>query len=87
MFSIYYRYIYYLIFFSIINNIASNEENIIILNQYEYELNISKYYLTVLNLNREIYNMKYSLSHLNIRNFNKITIRKKEYKFINGIYK
>ena len=67
----FYRYIYYLILFSIINIIISNEENIIILNQYEYELNISKYYLTVLNLNRELYNMKYSLmAYINELNFN-----------------
>ena len=72
MFSIIYnRYIYYLIIFSIIQNITSKVENIIILNQYEYELNISKYYLTVLHLNREIYNMKYSLiAYINDSNLN-----------------
>ena len=33
----------------------------IILNKYEYELNVSRYDLTILNLNTELYDMKYSL--------------------------
>ena len=73
MFSkFYYKYLYiFIVFFSIIE-IISNNENIVILNQYEYELNISKYNLTVLNLNKEIYNMKYSLmAYINDSNINK----------------
>lgn len=67
-----YKYLYiFIIFFSIIE-IITNNENIVILNQYEYELNISKYNLTVLNLNKEIYNMKYSLmAYINDSNINK----------------
>ena len=42
----------------------------IILNKYEYEVNISKYYLTVLNLNTELYDMKYSLmAYINDDNY------------------
>ena len=42
----------------------------IILNKYEYEVNISKYDLTVLNLNTELYDMKYSLmAYINDNNF------------------
>ena len=42
----------------------------IILNKYEYEVNISKYDLTVLNLNTELYDMKYSLmAYINDINF------------------
>ena len=73
MFSIfYYKYLYLIIIFFSIIEIISNNENIIILNQYEYELNISKYNLTMLNLNKEIYNMKYSLmAYINDSNINK----------------
>ena len=43
----------------------------IILNKYEYELDVYKYGLTLVNLNTELYDMKYSLmAYINDTNFN-----------------
>ena len=72
MFSFFlHGYIYILILFSILENVNSkNFERKIILNQYEYELNISQFDLSILNLNIELYNMKYSLmAYINDSNF------------------
>ena len=71
MFSIFFRgYIYLLALLTILENINSKNEKNIILNQYEYELNISKFDLSILNLNIELYNMKYSLmAYINDSNF------------------
>ena len=51
---------------------CDNSERIkeVILNKYEYELNVSKYDLTILNLNTELYDMKYSLlAYINDTNY------------------
>ena len=62
--------IYLLIMLAIIGNINTTNEKKVILNQFEYEINISKYNLTILNLNIELYNMKYSLmAYINDSNF------------------
>ena len=67
----FYRYAFLIQFFTIFGNANSIKENHIILHQFEYELNISKYNLTLLNLNIELYNMKYSLlAYINETNLN-----------------
>lgn len=66
-FEFFYGYIFLLL---ILFSLSSSKENIIILKQYEYELNIYKYNLTILNLNIDMYNMKYSLlAYINNTNF------------------
>ena len=47
-----------------INSVDSEGLKEIILNKYEYELNVSKFELKILNLNTELYDMKYSLNFL-----------------------
>ena len=59
MFPILLEFFFLIIVFLLKSN--SCQENVVVLNQYEYELNIFKYNLTIINLNKELYNMKYSL--------------------------
>ena len=62
MFMVYaFRYILLLSFLFKCKCDDSDGLNQIILNKYDYELNVSKFDLTVLNLNKELYDMKYSL--------------------------
>ena len=65
MFTVYViRYILLLSFLFEFKCDDSDGLNQIILNKYDYELNVSKFDLTVLNLNKELYDMKYSLISL-----------------------
>ena len=50
-----------LIYFQIIKEVHNKKKEIIILQQIEYEIYSSTYNLEIINLNREIYNMRYSL--------------------------
>ena len=59
--SIFFKYIFIIISFFKYKCINSEGFTEIILNKYEYEINVSKYDLTILNLNTELYDMKYSL--------------------------
>jgi len=57
---------------NLINCVDSEGLKEIILNKYEYELNVSKFDLKILNLNTELYDMKYSLmAYINDTNFDK----------------
>ena len=64
--SIFFKYIFIIISFFKYKCINSEGFTEIILNKYEYEINVSKYDLTILNLNTELYDMKYSLINLNL---------------------
>lgn len=71
MFSTFFVRNFFIIYFLYIVKCDLSEElKEIILNKYEYELNVSKYDLTILNLNTELYDMKYSLmAYINDSNF------------------